>query len=331
MHTAQRSGTHTEQRQGITINLEELFDGLELLHFYRRQIDQFDLLRDEELIPLAEWIERDKYVKQARSERPQTLRATDEQREIERRATQARWRMVEANLRLVVFIARRYADYGVDLMDLIQEGNLGLMHAVEKFDHSKGKFSSYASRWIRRAILRALVIQAPHTLLTKREKYDEIKRLKLLLKQLEQDAEGGEGELSSEEDLATQMHMSERRLKNLLALLSSNLETLSLDVPLQEGDESTMLSDVMEDDPKYTPEQEVISQTLETKVRELLDNLKPDEKRVLQLRYGFDDGKGQSLSQIGKRMNISIEGVRQIELRALRKLAQLSRDLHEFL
>ncbi len=327
MSTARISAPDRDQEQGMTAPVvpqteTALFDELELFRLYRWQIAQIARLRDEEEERLAALItDQGKTAAQ-----PLSLSGEGTQNVMD-----ARLRMIEANLRLVVFIARRYANFGVDLMDLVQEGNLGLIHAVEKFDPRLGyKFGSYAAIWIRRAILQALVTQAPRTFLTKKEGSDRLKQLKHVLYEIEQDTQ----EEPSLEQVAERMNIGMRKLKHLLEASSSQHEMISLDAPLPEAEGSEgmlTLSDLVEDDPKYTPEQETLTGMLQTVVHTLVNHLTPDEKQVLRWRYGLDGADPQAFTTIGKRMGITHEGVRQIELRALRKLAPLCEDLHEFL
>ena len=290
--------------------------------FYRYEIGQVDLLSTEEVTSLAQRIERGKVGKRQRSSvTPRPLREVED-------AAEAKCQLIEANLRLVLHVARKYKGFGVDLMDLVQEGNLGLMHAVEKFDYRKGyKFSTYAIWWIRQYITRALAEQAS-MIRVPLYKVEEMKRLGRARRRLQQ--EGiviGEPTL---EDLAHQMEVS---VQQIISLLSTNQETVSLDMPRKGGDEEVSLSDILEDDPCYSPERVVISQTLQEHIHDLLNDLSPRERRVLQLRYGLNGGSEHSLTETGKKLGLSHEAVRQVEFRALRKLDHpcRSRMLQDFL
>lgn len=293
--------------------------------FYRYEIGQVDLLSSEEVIELAQSIERNKKNEKRRCRQQRVAFPMMEQIEPEV-VREAKHKLVEANLRLVLYIAKKYRGFGVDLMDLVQEGNLGLMHAVEKFDYTRGyKFSTYATWWIRQYVTRALAEQA-HTIRVPLYKVEEIKRLARVRRRLQ---EGQEDEPTIEE-LAERLEIT---VQQVITLLSTNQETMSLDMPRRGGDDEAPLSDVLEDDPLYSPERIVMTQTLHEQIEDLLQYLTPRERRVLQLRYGLNGGREHSLTEAGKKIGLSHEAVRQVEFRALRKLEHPSRDrmLQDFL
>jgi RNA polymerase primary sigma factor len=289
--------------------------------YYRYEIGQVGLLSSEEVSRLAERIEHGRAGKRQRG----LQRSARGMEEAE--VKEAKRQLIEANLRLVMHIARKYKGFGVDLMDLIQEGNLGLMHAVEKFDHKKGyRFSTYATWWIRQYITRALAEQA-HMIRVPLYKVEEIKRLGRVRRMLQQQGEVAEPTL---EELANQMEIS---VQQVISLLSTNQETVSLDMPRKGGEDEISLSELIEDDPVYSPERVVLTQTLQEQVQDLLDDLTPRERRVLQLRFGLNGNGEHSLTETGKKMGLSHEAVRQVEFRALKKLDLPCRDrmLQEFL
>jgi RNA polymerase primary sigma factor len=305
----------------VAINLSDT------TNIYRYEIGQVDLLDSEEVTHLAEQIERYRKVKKARGLSRPTFPPFPTQPQEPDEAQQARHQLIEANLRLVLHIARKYQGFGVDLMDLVQEGNLGLMHAVEKFDYHKGyRFSTYATWWIRQYITRALAEQA-HMIRVPLYKVEEIKRLGRVKRRLQQQGMASEPTL---EELARQMEIS---IQQVIALLSTNQETISLDQPRKGGDDEVALSEMLEDDPAYSPERVVLRETLKAHIHDLLNELTVRERKVLQLRYGLNDGAEHSLSETGKKLGLSHEAVRQMEFRALRKLDLpcRNRKLQEFL
>ncbi|GLV54648.1 RNA polymerase sigma factor SigA [Dictyobacter sp. S3.2.2.5] len=296
--------------------------------FYRYEIGQVDLLSSDEVKNLAQRIEKARVVTGKRQRGLQRTPKEPTEVAAAREAEEAKRQLVEANLRLVMHIARKYKGFGVDLMDLVQEGNIGLMHAVEKFDYRKGyRFSTYATWWIRQYITRALVEQA-HMIRVPLYKVEEIKRLGRVRRRIQQE-HGLESEPTLEQ-LANQMEVS---VQQVISLLSTHQETISLDMPRKGGDDEISLSDVLEDDPIYSPERVVITETLREHIHDLLGELSQRERRVLQLRYGLNGQGEHSLSETGKKLGLSHEAVRQVEFRALRKLDPPSRSkmLQDFL
>jgi RNA polymerase primary sigma factor len=286
------------------------------MRFYYYEIGQYDLLSPEKVSDLAQRIEHSKRGKKRRG-----LQATEEPEEIR----EAKHLLIMSNLRLVLYVARKYQGLGVDMLDLIQEGNLGLMHAVEKFDATRGyKFSTYACWWIRQYITRALAEQS-RTIHVPLYKLEELKRLARIRKRLM--SEENEPTL---QELAEHMDISVDRVLSLLAVIQ---DTVSLDVPCKRGDDPLPLGDMLEDDSTYEPEQVVMLQALQEHVEDVLRCLTPRERRVLELRYGLDGEKGRSLHQVERILGISHEAVRQAEFRALGKLERLSRSrmLQDFL
>jgi RNA polymerase primary sigma factor len=319
----------TQEVERIPANPEAL-NLSDTTHVYRYEIGQVGLLTREEVARLGERIEQaKKATKKQRGRRPivPPLQPVGPTTEAEIEAQSAKHQLIEANLRLVLHIARKYRGFGVDLMDLVQEGNMGLMHAVDKFDYKKGyRFSTYATWWIRQYITRALAEQA-HMIRVPLYKVEEIKRLGRVKRRLQQ--QGAESEPTLQ-DLANQMEIS---VQQVIELISTNQETISLDMPRKGGDDDISLSEMLEDDPSYSPERVVIAQTLQAQIQDLLNCLTQRERKVLQLRYGLNGGTEHSLSETGRKLGLSHEAVRQVEFRALRKLDHPSRSrmLQDFL
>lgn len=269
------------------------------VRMYLKEIGRVDLLSADEEIELAKRIENG-----------------DEE---------AKRRLAEANLRLVVSIAKRYVGRGMLFLDLIQEGNMGLIKAVEKFDYDKGfKFSTYATWWIRQAITRAIADQA-RTIRIPVHMVETINKLIRVQRQLLQDL----GREPTPEEIGAEMELTPEKVREILKIAQ---EPVSLETPIGEEDDSH-LGDFIEDQDALAPSEAAAYELLKEQLEDVLDTLTDREENVLRLRFGLDDGRTRTLEEVGKVFGVTRERIRQIEAKALRKLRHPSRSkrLKDFL
>ena len=280
------------------------------VRMYLREIGRVPLLSAAEEIALAKRMERGKLEQQKHISQQHIGVILD--------AEDAQQRLTEANLRLVVSVAKKYIGRGMSLLDLIQEGNIGLIRAVEKFDYTKGyKFSTYATWWIRQAITRAIADQA-RTIRIPVHMVETINRLIRTSRRLLQEL----GREPSAEEIGLEMQITPDRVREIIKV---SQEPVSLEMPIGEEDDSH-LGDFIEDAAALAPAEAASHQLLKEQVEDVLGGLTDRERKVLQLRFGLDDGRSRTLEEVGKEFKVTRERIRQIEAKALRKLRHPSRS-----
>ncbi len=308
------------------LNLESADGGLEQNEFteeIKNEIERYGSAEDMEKMLASEGLAIDDPVRMYLKEIGKVpLLSGEREMELAQKMEEgdgnAKQELVEANLRLVVSIAKRYVGKGMSFLDLIQEGNLGLMKAVEKFDYRKGyKFSTYATWWIRQAITRAIADQA-RTIRIPVHMVETIHKVARVSRQLVQE----NGRDPSAEEIAKVMKMSPEKVREIMKIA---LDPVSLETPIGE-EEDSHLGDFIEDSDSPAPQDAVADVMLREQLNEVLHTLTPREEQVLKLRFGLDDGRTRTLEEVGQVFNITRERIRQIEAKALRKLRHPSRS-----
>ena len=321
----------------VEIEEEELVDPNALVdsfavddpvRMYLKEIGKVPLLNPDEEIALAQKMNSGAFAKE-QLESLEGGELTDAQKasleKLVREGDRAKQKLAEANLRLVVSIAKRYVGRGMLFLDLIQEGNLGLIKAVEKFDYTKGyKFSTYATWWIRQAITRAIADQA-RTIRIPVHMVETINKVIRVSRQLLQEL----GHDPSPEEIAEDMNMPVDKVREILKIAQ---EPVSLETPIGE-EEDSHLGDFIPDEEASEPAEAASFTLLKEQLVEVLSTLTPREEKVLKLRFGIEDGRTRTLEEVGKEFNVTRERIRQIEAKALRKLRHPSRSkkLKDFL
>jgi len=285
----------------------------DLVRVYLNGIGRTALLNAEEEVELAKQIEAGLYAKHLLATRPRLGPARKRDlTEVARQCDQARAHLLEANLRLVVSLAKRYTGRGMPLLDLIQEGNLGLIRAMEKFDYAKGfKFSTYATWWIRQAITRGMADQS-RTIRLPVHLVEQVNKLARIKRELHQQL----GREATDDELAAESGIPAEKIADLL---DHSRDPVSLDMPVG-TDEEAPLGDFIEDTEATSAENVVIAGLLHSDIRSVLATLDDREQQVIRMRYGLDDGQPRTLDQIGRAFGLSRERVRQIEREVMVKL-----------
>ncbi len=318
-----------EQIEKIHDNFEAL--GIDIVGDIEQEIKKIEISEEDlEDLSVPEGINVDDHVRMYLKEIGKVpLLSADEEIEFARLMSEgdeeAKKKLTEANLRLVVSIAKRYVGRGMLFLDLIQEGNLGLIKAVEKFDYTKGyKFSTYATWWIRQAITRAIADQA-RTIRIPVHMVETINKLIRVSRQLLQDL----GREPSPEEIAKEMGMSLEKVREIMKIAQ---EPVSLETPIGE-EEDSHLGDFIPDDDAPAPSEAASFMLLKEQLMDVLNTLTPREEKVLRLRFGLEDGRARTLEEVGGVFDVTRERIRQIEAKALRKLRHPSRSkkLKDFL
>ena len=326
-----------EEDDEDTLNSNQYFDDVsdDSVRLYLREIGKIPLLNAEEELSLANQVvaNRDELaeVQALIAETSQKPERTKKELELVARAaklSKPKDKMAEANMRLVVSIAKRYSGRGLDFLDLIQEGNTGLLRAVEKFDPDKGfKFSTYATWWIRQAITRAIADQA-RVIRIPVHMVETINKLLRTQRRMTQ-------ELNREptiEELAKELEMEPEKVEYVIKI-KQDIQSLDAGVGRDGEDEDSTLGEFIEDEDSVTPEQSATTQLLKEQVQSVLSTLSDREQKIVRMRFGLDNGKSHTLEEVGQEFAVTRERIRQIEAKALAKLRKHkdAKKLHEYL
>lgn len=324
-----------------TLNSNQYFDDVsdDSVRLYLREIGKIPLLNAEEELALAqqvvanrdELLETQNRIAELDEKESLNKKEQDEREKLSSKAAKLarpKDKMAEANMRLVVSIAKRYSGRGLDFLDLIQEGNTGLLRAVEKFDPDKGfKFSTYATWWIRQAITRAIADQA-RVIRIPVHMVETINKLLRTQRRMTQ-------ELNREptiEELAKELEMEPEKVEYVIKI-KQDIQSLDAGVGRDGEDEDSVLQDFIEDEDSVTPEQSATTQLLKEQVQSVLSTLSDREQKIVRMRFGLDNGKSHTLEEVGQEFAVTRERIRQIEAKALAKLRKHkdAKKLHEYL
>ncbi len=303
-----------------TGSLDEM-DTDNLVALYLREGGRHKLLSREEELELARMWQAARAARERLEREGDTLTEAEraELEEIIKRGETARQRLIRANLRLVVSVAARYRGYGVPLADLIQEGNMGLMHAIDKFDPERGnKFSTYATWWIRHAVGRAIADQG-RTIRLPVHMAEKIRKVKETAFRLAQES----GVEPTTAEIGAELNMPPEKVEQLLRFAQ---HPVSFEAPIGDEEDDATVGDFLPDDESESPYESLMDSALREELSEALSTLTPREVKILKLRYGLTDGREHTLEEVGQKYGLTRERIRQIEKEALRKLRHPSRS-----
>lgn len=318
-----------EDKEKIDQNVSEDYlaniDTKDTIGLYLKEVSRVPLLTAEEEVELAQRIERGRMAREELAKGRISIKRRTELRRLIEDGWAAREHLITANSRLVISVAKKYMGRGVPFLDLIQEGNIGLIRATKKFDYRRGhKFSTYATWWIRQAVTRAIADQG-RTIRVPVHMGDQINKLLRVQHQLTQKLGRG----PSVEELAEALEVTPKKVEHMIQVAR---RPLSLEMPT-DNEEDSVLGDFIEDDDAPPPDETATHHLLQDHLVEVMENLPPREVRILQLRYGILDGEAYTLEEVGRKMGVTRERVRQIEAQALSRLRHPSvrRKLRDYL